>query len=114
MAEATTQDKDKTAADPGSPIGRAESPQSQAARDRVARRDAAEAQAAANRNDDDDLPLRGIAPYESFDFMTLDEIQAIADERGAKIPDDVWKSLMVSELRANQSGNLSVARRRGA
>lgn len=113
MAEATTQDKDKTS-EPTSPIGRPESQQSQASRERLARREAGETQAAANRNEDDDLPLRGIAPYESFDFMTLDEIQAIADERGAKIPNDVWKSLMISELRANQSGNMSAARKRPA
>lgn len=111
MAETSTQDKTESQ---DKPAGRVESSQAQAAHARVADREAREARAAAQQNDDDNLPLRGIAPYEPFDFMTLNEIQELANDRGCKIPDDVWKSLMISELRAHQSGQMSVARKRPA
>lgn len=54
------------------------------------------------------------APYESYDFMPLSELQKLADERGVTINPDVLKAHLVTELRAHQSGTTSAANRRPA
>jgi hypothetical protein len=54
------------------------------------------------------------APYESYDFMPLSELQKLADERGVTINPDVLKAHLITELRAHQSGVPSAASRLGA
>lgn len=51
------------------------------------------------------------APYESYDFMPLSELQKLADERGVTINPDVLKAHLITELRAHQSGATSSAAR---
>jgi len=41
---------------------------------------------------------------DDFNQLTLDELAALADERGVKINTDVWRAHMITELRAHQTG----------
>lgn len=54
------------------------------------------------------------SPYQSYDFMPLSELVALADERGVTINPDVLKAHLVTELRAHQSGATSASTRLGA
>lgn len=54
------------------------------------------------------------SPYQSYDFMPLSELVALADARGVTINPDVLKAHLVTELRAHQSGATSAANRLGA
>jgi len=72
-------------------------------------------------NEPDEVPskdtstdLDELGYTESFDLLPLDKLRAIADKRGVTIPWDVEKALLITELRAHQSGATSVARARGA
>lgn len=56
----------------------------------------------------------GPDPFPPYDLMTLPELRATAEELGVSIPEDVEKSLLITELRAYRSGGLSVARKRSA
>lgn len=57
-------------------------------------------------------------PGASYDLMTAGEVRDLAAARGislpedAAVPEDTEKSLLVAELRANDSGRVSVARMR--
>lgn len=53
-------------------------------------------------------------PYPNYDFMTLDELQSLADSRGVEVNRDVLKAHLVTELRAADSGTTSATTRRGA
>lgn len=97
MATTTTTEQGKTA--PGKPSGSVELAHSQSAVDRAAER----ARLAAEGGPD---------PYPPYDLMSLEELREVADELDVAIPPDVEKSLLITELRANRSGTLSVARRR--
>lgn len=54
------------------------------------------------------------SPYQSYDFMPLSELVALADERGVTINPDVLKAHLITELRAHQSGVPSASTRYGA
>lgn len=41
---------------------------------------------------------------DDFNLLTLDELAALAEERGVKINADVWRAHMITELRAHQTG----------
>jgi len=41
---------------------------------------------------------------DDFNLLTLDELAALAAERGVKINTDVWRAHMITELRAHQTG----------
>jgi hypothetical protein len=68
-------------------------------------------QQAARSGGGDTLPPE--SPYQSYDFMPLSELQALADQRGVTINPDVLKAHLVTELRAHQSGATSPTSRRG-
>lgn len=53
-------------------------------------------------------------PYPNYDFMTLEDLQSLADERGVEVNRDVLKAHLITELRAADSGTVSPAVRRGA
>lgn len=53
-------------------------------------------------------------PYPNYDFMTLDALQSLADERDVEVNRDVLKAHLITELRAADSGTPSATTRRGA
>lgn len=53
-------------------------------------------------------------PYPNYDFMTLEALQSLADERGVEVNRDVLKAHLITELRAADSGTPSAATRHGA
>jgi hypothetical protein len=54
------------------------------------------------RRDDERGPRSG--SIDDFNLLTLDELAALAEERGVKINTDVWRAHMITELRAHQTG----------
>jgi hypothetical protein len=62
-----------------------------------------------------DLPPSGAAdPYPNYDFMTLEDLQSLADERGVEVNRDVLKAHLITELRAADSGTPSAVTKHGA
>jgi hypothetical protein len=72
-----------------------------------------EAQRQARADADPDAPNR-VDPYPSYDMMTLEDLRALAARRGVEINRDVERAHLITELRAADSGGLSVPARRGA
>jgi hypothetical protein len=66
-------------------------------------------EAKASENDDP-----SVNPYPNYDFMELEALQSLAEQRGVEINRDVLKAHYVTELRAADSGTTSVTNRRGA
>ena len=62
----------------------------------------------------DAVPGSGADPYPNYDFMTLEALQGLADERGVEVNRDVLKAHLITELRAADSGTPSAVTRHGA
>lgn len=65
-------------------------------------------EAAAENNDD---PTN---PYPNYDYLTVEQLQELAESRGVEINRDVLKAHLVTELRAADSGTTSAVQRKGA
>lgn len=63
---------------------------------------AAEKSMRADRSDRDPRPgyEYDMHPYPNYDLLSLDQLGALAEKRGVKIRNDVWRAHMISELRA--------------
>lgn len=55
-----------------------------------------------------------VNPYPNYDMMTLEDLRTLAQDRGVEINRDVERAHLITELRAADSGGLSVPARRGA
>lgn len=73
-----------------------------------------EARSAAEKVLKVDRSESAVDPYPAYDFMTLEQLRSLASERGVEINRDVEKAHLITELRAADSGSLSVAARKGA
>jgi hypothetical protein len=62
------------------------------------------------------VPRAGSAddPYPAYELMMLEDLRALATERGVEINRDVERAHLITELRAADSGTLSAASRRSA
>jgi hypothetical protein len=74
--------------------------QAQQAQDQAAEQRQEEAKSAAVKSLQVDRAESVVNPYPNYDLMTLDQLRALASERGVEINRDVEKAHLVTELRA--------------
>lgn len=73
-----------------------------------------EARSAAEKLLKVDREESAVNPYPAYDFMTLEQLRSLAEERGVEVNRDVEKAHLITELRAADSGTPSAVTRRGA
>lgn len=62
------------------------------------------AQSAAELSTQIDAADAAVNPYPNYDMMPLDELRALAKDRGVEINRDVEKAHLITELRAADTG----------
>lgn len=55
-----------------------------------------------------------VNPYPNYDMLTVEQLRDLAEQRGVEINRDVERAHLITELRAADTGALSVPARKGA